>query len=188
VASQKAKSDLTDKLVLEQIFQEAGLTDYRWIDPREIVVEEWVRFKCVWGCTSYGHRVNCPPNQPPVAECERFVRGYTTGAVFHFSRLISTDEENEEWTKPLNDALYAVERNAFLAGYYKAFALYPENCSLCKVCAGSKTECRNRMKSRPGPDSLGIDVYATVRKVGYPIQVVPERGHVVNRYGFVLVE
>ena len=174
--------------MLDRIFHEAGLTDYRWIDPREIVVEEWVRFKCMWGCKEYGRRANCPPNQPSVAECQRFVRGYTVGAVFHFSRVISTDEENEDWTKPLNDTLYRVERTAFLAGYYKVFALYPENCSLCQVCAASKTDWRNRMKSRPGPDSLGIDVYATVRKVGYPIQVVPDCGHLVNRYGFVLVE
>ena len=179
---------MTDTSTLDRIFQEAGLADYQWIDPREIVVEEWVRFKCRWGCKQYGHKVNCPPNQPSVAECERFVRGYTRGAVFHFSRVISTDEENAEWTKPLNDALYDAERTAFLAGYYKAFALYPENCSLCQVCAGSPIECRNRMKSRPGPDSLGIDVYATVRKLGYPIQVVTERGTLVNRYGFLLVE
>ena len=179
---------MTETTTLDRIFETAGLNDYRWIDPREIVLEGWVRFKCLWGCRQYGHRVNCPPNQPPVAECERFVRGYTTCAVFHFSRVISTDEENEEWTKPLNDALYEAERAAFLAGYYKAFALYPENCSLCQVCAGSKTECRHRMKSRPGPDSLGIDVYATAQKLGYAIQVVPERGQLVNRYGFLLVE
>ena len=107
---------MTDTSLLERLFQEAGLTDYRWIDPREIVLEEWVRFKCLWGCKQYGKRANCPPNQPSVAECRRFVRGYRIGAAFHFSRIISPNEEDSEWTKPLNDALVGVERRAFLAG------------------------------------------------------------------------
>ena len=184
----KSECEMADTSMLERFFQEAGLTDYRWLHPCEIVIEEWVRFKCTWGCHEYGRRANCPPNQPSVAECERFVRGYSVGAVFHFSRVISTDEENTEWAKRLNHALVEAERTVFLAGYYKAFAIYIDPCCICGECAGSKIECRNRMKSRPGADSLGIDVYATVRKLGYPIQVVAERGQLVNKYGFVLIE
>jgi predicted metal-binding protein len=179
---------MVDRLALERHFEQAGLTDYRWIDPAEIVVEEWVRFKCQWGCKNYGRRANCPPNQPPVTECERFVKAYSTAAVFHFSKVISTDEENTEWGKGLNHTLVETERAIFLAGYYKAFAIYIDPCSLCQECAGTKLECRNKIKSRPGADALGIDVYSTVRKLGYPLEVVTERGQLVNKYAFILIE
>jgi predicted metal-binding protein len=41
---------------------------------------------------------------------------------------------------------------------------------------------------RPGADALGIDVYATVRSIGYPIQVVKDHKDVTNRYAFMLIE
>ncbi len=162
-----------DQTIVGHLFCEARLTDYRWISPARIVIEQWVRFKCTWGCKHYGRRANCPPNQPSIAECERFVRGYTVAAVFHFSRAIRTDDEELEWLRQLNDMLYEAERKVFLSGFYKAFALYPGNCSLCQVCATTKAECSNRIKSRPGADSLGIDVFQTVRSVGFPIESWP---------------
>jgi hypothetical protein len=44
------------------------------------------------------------------------------------------------------------------------------------------------MVARPGPDALGIDVYATVRGIGYPIQVLKDTTAPTNRYAFLLIE
>jgi hypothetical protein len=35
---------------------------------------------------------------------------------------------------------------------------------------------------------MAIDVYATVRKVGYPIEVLTEYSQAMNRYAFLLIE
>jgi hypothetical protein len=35
---------------------------------------------------------------------------------------------------------------------------------------------------------LGIDVYATVRSLGYPIEVLADLTQTMNRYAFLLVE
>ena len=37
-------------------------------------------------------------------------------------------------------------------------------------------------------EACGIDVYATARANGYPIQVVRDRDEIPNRYGLVLIE
>lgn len=37
-------------------------------------------------------------------------------------------------------------------------------------------------------EACGIDVYATVRANGYPIQVVRDRTATPNRYGLLLIE
>lgn len=32
---------------LEALFDQRGLTDYKWVKPRDIVVAQWFRMKCV---------------------------------------------------------------------------------------------------------------------------------------------
>jgi hypothetical protein len=34
---------------LEALFDQRGLTDYKWVKPRHIVVSQWYRMKCVQG-------------------------------------------------------------------------------------------------------------------------------------------
>ena len=173
---------------LERIFLDHDLTDFRWIDVSNIVVAEWVRFKCMWGCKSFGQRANCPPNTPSVDECRRLFEGYNLVAIFHFTKEVSNQEEMYEWMESVNARLLSAERSAFLAGYYKAFALYVGSCRLCSDCTAIRTDCRNKMSSRPAPDALGVDVFTTVRKVGYPISVLTNPEQEMNRYGFILVE
>ena len=37
----------------ESIFVKHECTDFRWIDPREIVTSQWVRTKCLYGCGNF---------------------------------------------------------------------------------------------------------------------------------------
>jgi hypothetical protein len=37
-------------------------------------------------------------------------------------------------------------------------------------------------------DDVGMDVFATARKLGYPIEVLTNRSRVMNRYAFLLVD
>ena len=86
-----------------------------------------------------------------------------------------------------NDIAYEVERRAFLDGFYFAFALY--DCDGCEECtARSRPECANRERARPGDDFMVIDVYATTRKFGFPIEVLTNREQRQNRYSFVFIE
>ena len=38
------------------------------------------------------------------------------------------------------------------------------------------------------PESLGVDVFATVRKLGYPIDVLSSYDQEMNRYAFLMIE
>ena len=57
---------------IDDIFKTKGYDDYQWIDPQKIIVSQWVRMKCRFGCGEYGRGAACPPNTPSVADCERF--------------------------------------------------------------------------------------------------------------------
>ena len=39
---------------LESLFQQHGYSDFKWMDPKDIVVAQWVRMKCLFGCDEYG--------------------------------------------------------------------------------------------------------------------------------------
>ena len=97
-------------------------------------------------------------------------------------------EEYRPWSKEVVSKLMKLERAVFLSGYYKTLLLPFDACMLCETCTGSRVECRNPMSARPGADALGVDVYATVRSIGYPIQVVKDYTDAMNRYAFMLIE
>jgi predicted metal-binding protein len=59
---------------LETIFKEDGFTDFKWIAPEQIVVSQWVRMKCMFGCPNYGRKGACPPQTLSVSDCELFLK------------------------------------------------------------------------------------------------------------------
>ena len=78
-----------DRKRLEKLFRQQGFGDFKWIAPERVVVAEWVRMKCIFGCWLYGKNATCPPNTPAVDECRRFFGAYREGAVFHFEKSVS---------------------------------------------------------------------------------------------------
>jgi predicted metal-binding protein len=63
-----------------------------------------------------------------------------------------------------------LEKEIFCSGFEKVFLLFMDSCNICKTCQERKEDCVESKMSRPTPEALGIDVYSTVRKAGYPIQ------------------
>jgi len=41
---------MNDRQALEALFAKSGYEDFKWIKPKEIVVSQWVRMKCMFGC------------------------------------------------------------------------------------------------------------------------------------------
>ena len=179
---------MADREAVERMLKEKGYEDYRWIAPEEIVVSQWVRMKCMYGCSDYGRNASCPPNTPPVSECRDFFRSYSKCVVFRFAKRFDDPEQRHSWSAEVNRALLELERDVFLSGYHKAFILFMDNCHFCAECVDSRSSCRNKQQARPAPEALGVDVFATVRKLGYPIDVVQGYEEEMNRYAFLLVE
>ena len=179
---------MSESLALESLFAKHGYTDFRWIDPRDIVVAQWVRLKCMFGCAEFGQNASCPPNVPSVPECREFFNEYTRAAVFHFAKAVDAPEDRHEWSRGVNTALLALERDVFLAGHQKAFLLFMDSCGLCKECAGAREECKVPRSARPTPEAMAVDVFSTVGRIGYPIEVLSDYHQSMNRYAFLLIE
>jgi predicted metal-binding protein len=173
---------------LESLFEKHGYTDFKWIEPEDIVLAQWVRLKCAFGCDEYGRNAACPPNVPTVEECRQFFREYSTAAIFHFSASFDDPEDRHEWSREINLGLLELEKEVFLSGCRKAFLLPMDSCGICKKCAGARGECKSPKLARPTPEAMAVDVYTTVRRYGFPIQVLKDLSETMNRYAFLMVE
>jgi predicted metal-binding protein len=178
--------DTHDKI--DGIMQKQGYKDYKWIDPADIVVSQWVRMKCMFGCNEYGKTATCPPNVPAVSECERFFQEYSQALILHFEKELEKPEDRFAWTRKINLKLLGLEKEIFCSGFQKAFLLTMDSCNICKTCQEKKKDCIEPKMARPTPEALGVDVYSTVRKAGYPIQVLSDYSQTMNRYAFLLIE
>jgi predicted metal-binding protein len=177
-----------DKMKIEQIIREKGFDDYQWINPGGIIVSQWVRMKCMFGCASYNANGTCPPNVPSVDDCRNFLMEYKHGLILHFSNSLKDPADRKQYCLEINKTLLKIERDVFLLGYRKAFVLITDECHLCNDCTGKRDDCKNKRDARPSPESLGIDVFKTVTKYDFPINVLKDYNEVMNRYSILLVE
>lgn len=173
---------------IESLVHERGFDDFKWFDPQQIVVSQWVRMKCEFGCPSYGKVASCPPNNPSVEECRHFFSEYNRAILFHFQKVAPDKVERKAWSARTNLKLVKLERDIFLAGHPKAFLLFMDSCEICAECVPDRANCKEPKLSRPSPEGIAVDVFTTVRKLGYPIDVLTDTTQTMNRYAFLLVD
>lgn len=173
---------------IDKIIKSYGFEDFKWVKPETIEVANWVRFKCMFGCESYGSKASCPPQVPSIDECRDFFSEYRRAVLIHFNKILDNPEDRKAWGKEINNGLIKIERDVFLQGYYKTFVLFMDECQLCYECALARTECHNKKESRPSPEAMGVDVYTTARKHGYPIEVLKDHGEAMDRFSILMVD
>jgi predicted metal-binding protein len=176
-----------DKNQIEQLLKQYKFTDYKWIKTKNIETAQWVRMKCTFGCPDYGRSI-CPPNVPPVKECREFINEYTNALVIRFHFNADKDNYPKEYSDEITRNLLLLERDIFLCGYYKAFILNQSCCDLCKDCTKTRFDCNNPRASRPSPEAFAINVFDTIRSIGFPINVIASPQQDINRYAFMLID
>jgi len=152
-----------------------GALGAKLIPARSVETGHWVRGKCRYGCGGYGSSLVCPPHTPTPAE--------TRAMLDQFQHAILFESPHGEAKR----IAVELEREIFLAGYYKAFGLGAGPCHLCKDCALDKG-CRHPDTARPSMEAVGIDVYATARKHAFTISVVRSHDDEQHYFGLVLVK
>ena len=176
-----------DKKTIEQFIQKAQITSYQWIKSDDIVIAQWVRMKCFFGCDETG-RPACPPHLPTIEACRELIREYRHILIFHFEKEVEYGDFPKKWAKRITKQLLNLEREIFLSGCHKAFLLNAFSCNLCAGCEADNESCRYPLLVRPSPEALGIDVFETARNCSYPIEVLTKDSTVMNRYAIILVD
>jgi predicted metal-binding protein len=168
-----------------------GANDAKIIKTDSIVIAAWTRWKCRYGCPQYNKSLCCPPNSPTHHETRELVGCYEYALLVHFTAKVDKAIEDlrdriKIITRDITRVINTLERDIFLAGYYKTFALNGGHCQLCPEC--TLKDCRNPMIARPSMESCGIDVYSTVKNNGYPIEVLTDISDTMNIFCLVLIE
>jgi predicted metal-binding protein len=103
-------------------------------------------------------------------------------------KKVDKPEDRYAWSREANTKLLKLERDVFVAGYPKTFLLFMDTCYFCKDCVGTRSQCLNTKYARPTPEVLAVDVFSTVKQVGYPIEVLSDYSQKMNRYAFLMIE
>ena len=178
---------MTGNEKINSIVQSQGFVDYKWMKANEIVVSQWVRVKCLFGCSDYGLGA-CPPNTSTVSECEKFFGEYKHGLIISLKKFADKNAYPSDWSREMTSKLLNIERDIFLLGHPKVFLLNQTCCSLCSDCSGNRLDCKDKKNSRPSPESFAVDVYQTVKNAGLSINVVADNPAEMNRIAIILIE
>jgi len=161
---------------VEDIIRRRGPRGVARVAPADVPTAEWVRMKCQFGCGGYGRCLTCPPHSPAPQQTRRMLDEYSTAYLM--------------WWGPdscSREVLAEIEREVFLAGWYRAFVFAEGPCALCRPCP-LESPCRRPRQARPSMEACGIDVYETARRAGFPLRVVTCREDEPNFYSLLLVE
>jgi predicted metal-binding protein len=171
------RCDLSDAALCRLAAGKAGVKGAKVIAPAEVETAAWVRLKCQYGCDGYHQCLVCPPFTPTPDQMRQVLNAYRRAILIHFEPQADTKA-----------AVVELEREVFLRGAWKAFGLGAGPCYLCQSCPAQPGKCRHAEEARPAMEACGIDVYTTVRKAGFPIEVVRNTRQCPNYYGLVLVD
>ncbi len=149
--------------------KDMGITKAKIIDPKTVIVGNWVRLKCQYGCAGYGKRLTCPPYSPTPDYTKKMLGEYYKGLLMQIENIPPAMEP--KISLRLETIVADLERDIFLDGFYKAFGMASGPCGFCRVCDITKP-CRYPEQARPAMEACGIDVYQTARNNGFSLEVV----------------
>ena len=173
----ETKTAFSDSALCDTARRRPGVKNARIICPCDVRTAAWVRLKCQFGCDGYGQCLVCPPFTPTPEQMRAVLDCYRRAILIHF------DEEAE-----IKAIVADLEREIFLKGAWRAFGLGAGPCYFCKSCAVEERRCRHPERARPAMEACGIDVFSTVKKAGFPIEVVRSTRQCPNYYGLILVD
>lgn len=195
-AANRSRAPVQESIVISKLALDLGASESKLISPDSVVIREWVRLKCQYGCPEFGKRLTCPPFTPTVDQVRRILSEYSRILIVKFEQQpISKKTGAEGFMKEFNkrerkvkETTLKIEKQLVLKGYYKAFALEPGECNRCKECVAQQGKCRHPREARPSPESLAIDMFSTVKNAGWNIEVRTDMYQSWTNYALILLE
>lgn len=152
-----------------------GAVDAKIIRADQVVVKSWVRWKCHFGCDSYGKSLMCPPYSPTPEETLALLKEYEYALLFRH--------------KPSTPKAFAIEleRRIFLEGYHAALCFTSGSCHLCEKCNLEEGYCLKPFEARPSMESCGISVFDTASNADFNMEVLKSKEQEYLLYALVLI-
>ncbi|MBC3795657.1 methyltransferase [Acetobacterium tundrae] len=156
--------------------REMGFHDVFEISPDSVVITDFAKNKCRFGCSSYDKK-HCESNDISLDETRSLISSYSKALLL----------KGEPPTGDFQHKILAAEKLAFTAGFHKAFSFWAGPCAICPKCDLDKP-CKNTKNRRPSMEGSGIDVFETVRGNGETLETRSAKDQIVKYYGLLLLE
>ncbi|MFX1450825.1 MAG: DUF2284 domain-containing protein [Promethearchaeota archaeon] len=176
------ESDMRIKTLIETAIKCGAAPDLiKYIKTDMIVVtDRWVRWKCTFGCPTYGNNLCCPPFTPSPEDTKKMILEYSNALLIGFKIKIS---EQIKLRKKMQRCILKIENKAFTMNFLKAFAFNVGGCVWCKTCIIkelpkeinpliARIYCKYKDRARPSMEAVGIDVFKTVENAGIKLDLV----------------
>lgn len=177
---------LSDDKKLLNLATQSGMIDPRIIRVKDIVLGEWVRWKCRYGCPDYGRWLKCPPYSPTATETRALLKEYKRALLFRMKP--TADYDGTHHVGDIYRNLAELERKIFLSGHRRVLTFGGGECDLCDVCDIQSGMCRRPEVSRPSMEACGIDVFGTAIKAKYDIRILKSRDDDFTWFGMILID
>jgi len=171
--------------IYEEKAKSLGVSKAEIINTKNVVLGNWVRLKCQYGCDGYGGCLTCPPYSPTPDYTKKMIGEYSKGLLMQIENI--SIRNRPEMRSKLQKVVVHLEREIFLDGYYKAFGLFAGPCRFCETCDTDK-DCKHSDKARPAMEACGIDVYQTARNCGFELEVVKTEDCLYSYIALILIE
>ncbi len=188
-----------------------GAKEAKVMEADKVVVDERVQMKCRYPpCANYGKNLMCPPYVMNAKEFREIVAKYKYAIAVQLECLVDDElkamiggdksfkdlSNNAEYrakiekvfqeniAKKMGKLISAIEKEAFVKGYYLSLGLGMGGCMLCPVCE-LKFPCKHPWEARPSMEALGIDVTRTVKNAG--LQLSWGSKDIITLNGLILI-
>lgn len=152
-----------------------GAKGAKLIKVDQVVVADWVYWKCRFGCPHYGKTLTYPPYSPNPQQTRALLKGYEHALLLKYP---SQDHHR---------LLLELEREALLRGFYSVWGLTAGRCRLCESCNLEIGICLHPEQARRSMEACGIDVFATARNAGFDTKVMTSKDEKYQRVCLLLV-
>ncbi|MFX0133532.1 MAG: DUF2284 domain-containing protein [Candidatus Hodarchaeota archaeon] len=162
-----------------------------------VVTNRWVRWKCTFGCPTYGNNLCCPPFTPRPEDAKLMIQEYTHALLIGFKIKAS---EHIKLRKKMQRCILKIESKAFTLNFLKAFAFNVGGCVWCKTCVVkelpkeidpqiARIYCKYKDRARPSMEAVGIDVFKSVENAGLELKIInkPDMDE-AKFFGLLLIE
>ncbi len=153
-----------------------GFDQVRPVAVEAVHVPDWTDLRCRYGCAGYGEK-HCPPNSPAPEKTRAVLQDYNRALLL----------AGQPPTGDFQRLVLQAEKEAFQAGFHKAFAYWAGPCAICDVCTADGT-CHNTKYARPSMEGAGIDVFETVRRAGMELRTLADRNDFARYFALLLLE
>lgn len=165
---------------------EYGFREAKFIHTPQIICSHSDRLRCQYLCSQQRQSALCPPFSPTNTDTQRSLEEYRFGLFIRTEAQPEGDPRGLPW-REFQDAVLSAERECFIRGYSRAFAIGIGNC-IHQHHGDAYRPCDYPDKARPTLEAIGVNLTDTLDLLGWDRYLLREPEEPYQLFAVLLLE